>query len=260
MLPRLAKQARQISAKRPWGRLVSSLLLAVAVGWLAHTGLSNPWLVGVAIAVVAVVELLPRRQALRQRWLEAVPLVLTGAAVAVLVALSSRRLSQIVIVVLYAWWRARRVRRGAEVPRLGESLIVMAVVFEAIFLGAAIWQHVPVWVWLGLTWASAYALVYQDLTARGERLARIMAATWSLIVVEVSWVLLSWAVTYVLVGSYILIPQATLILTGLAYCFGGIYVSQRQQALTRARLTEYLLIALLLVVIVVSSTPWRGTL
>jgi hypothetical protein len=245
-----------------WVRLsstISSLALAAAIGWLAHFGLAHPWLVGVAIAVVGVVELAGPRRSLRSRMLPAVPMIVAGASAAALIALSPRALTQIGVGLAYAIWHSWR--QGAkQAATFTELLIVMAVMFEAIFLSAAIWWHVPSWIWLVTVWAASYGLVYENLTARGERLARVLAATWSLIAVEVSWVFTVWLVTYVLFGSYVIVPQAALILTGLAYCFGGIYMSQRQQALTRARLAEYLMIALLLVVIVASSTPWRGTL
>jgi hypothetical protein len=87
-----------------------------------------------------------------------------------------------------------------------------------------------------------------------------MAATWALVCTEISWVLLRWLFTYTVTGGYILVPQPMLILTALAYCFGSIYVSQRKGSLSRARLTEYLLIGLILIAIVVTGTPWRGSL
>ena len=258
-MPRPAKLRLRTSPSLRLVAFGSSCLLAFVVGWLAHFGLDRWWLVAAAAFVVTAVELAERRPTIRSTWLTAVPFILFGSATAVVIALSPRALTQVLVAAGYAAWRCWRLTAGTRANHFNELLVLLAVVFEAVFLAAAIWR-VPTWACLVVVWACSYILVYQNLTVAGDRLARVLAATWSLIVAEVSWVFLNWLVTYVLFGSYIIVPQAALILTGLAYCFGGIYWSQRQQALTRARLAEYLLITLLLVVIVASSTPWRGTL
>ncbi|MBW4061821.1 hypothetical protein HJC99_04605 [Candidatus Saccharibacteria bacterium] len=258
-MPRLPRPTRRTKTPFRYGGLITSVLLAVGVGWLAHYGLAREWLVGLVVLLIIAVESLPYRTNLKTDWLMAMPLILGGASVAVIIALSPRALTQIVVVAVYAAWRGWRAAKPERTQSFSELLVMLALVYEAIFLAAAVWRT-PAWICLVLLYAASYILVYQGLHIRGERLARVLAATWALIVVQVSWVFLNWLVTYVLVGNYFIIPQAALILTGLAYCFGGIYLSQRQQALTRMRLAEYLLIALLLVIIVASSTPWRGTL
>jgi len=140
---------------------------------------------------------------------------------------------------------------------LGYLLVVQAVVFEAVFLMAAVWRSPDVLV-LALAWIGAYVSVYAVLSARGERAAGVMAATWAVITTEVGRVLLWWLFTYTMTGGYILVPQPALILTALAYCFGGIYLSQREGSLSRGRLAEYLLIGLILVGIVIVGTSWHG--
>jgi len=67
-----------------------------------------------------------------------------------------------------------------------------------------------------------------------------------------------WLITYTMRGGYVLVPQPALILTALSYVFGSVLASSRQGNLSRARLAEYMLIALVLVVIVVIGTSWRG--
>jgi hypothetical protein len=81
-----------------------------------------------------------------------------------------------------------------------------------------------------------------------------------LVAAEVAWVLQLWLFTYTTAGGYILVPQPALILTALAYCFGSVYWSQRQGTLSKGRLTEYLLIGLVLIVIVAVGTSWRGSI
>jgi hypothetical protein len=104
--------------------------------------------------------------------------------------------------------------------------------------------------------AATWGVVYR----RGERAAGVMAATWGVVAVEIAWVLELWLFTYTSSGGYLLVPQPALILSALAYCFGSIYLSQRQGSLSRGRLTEYLLIGLILIAIVITGTPWRGSI
>jgi hypothetical protein len=257
IIPR--KPVRLTKPEFRYEALVSAILLAILASWIAHYGLTRGYFVAIAFAIIILAELFPFRKTFKKSWVNAVPFILGGGSIAVIIALSPRALTQIFFGVSYVIWRSWRSLSPGREQSFSEILILLGFVFEAIFLAAAVWRT-PAWICLIVLYATSYLLVYQGLHARGDRLARVLAATWSLIVVEVSWVFLTWLVTYVLGGTFLIVPQAALILTGLAYCFGGIYLSQRQQALTRGRLAEYLLIALLLVIIVASSTPWRGTL
>jgi hypothetical protein len=71
---------------------------------------------------------------------------------------------------------------------------------------------------------------------------------------------MQWLFTYTTAGGYLLVPQPALVLTALAYVFGSIYVAQREGKLSRGRLTEYLLIGLILIAIVAIGTSWRGSI
>jgi hypothetical protein len=142
---------------------------------------------------------------------------------------------------------------------LVKLLAVQALAFEALFLMAAVWQT-PRPVLLVLVWAAVYATTYQVLAARHERGAGVLAAAWALTATEASWIFLTWLVSYVTPGQYLVVPQPALVLTALGYCFGSIYAAQRGGILNRARLTEYLLIGLILLGIVIAGTTWRGTL
>jgi hypothetical protein len=177
------------------------------------------------------------------------------------IAVAPRLVTQAVVAGLYAVWRwwVSGSGRAAHKTSLLNLLIVQAVVFEALFLMAAEWQTSE-WVVLALVWACAYLSVYSILDRRGERVAAVMAATWALVAAEISWVLLRWLFVYTVNGGYLLVPQPALVLSALAYCFGSIYASQREGKLSRARLTEYLLIGLILIAIVITGTPWKGTL
>jgi hypothetical protein len=133
------------------------------------------------------------------------------------------------------------------------------VVFEALFLMAYIWR-VPRPLMLVLIWGAVYVTSYQALAQRGERAAGVLAAAWALVATEASWVFLTWLISYIVPGNYLVVPQPALVLTALAYCFGNIFLAQRGGSLNRARFTEYMLIGLILIWIVIAGTPWRGTL
>ena len=190
------------------------------------------------------------------------PALLMGLSVVLIVAVSPRMATQVAAVLAYAGWRWWWGLGGAESQtKLANLLVLQAVMFEAVFFAAGVWRHsMPEWLVMLVVWAAAYLSVYAFLIRRGERTAAVMAATWALVAAEVSWVLLLWLFMYTLPGGYLIVPQAALVLTALAYVFGNIYASQRQGSLSRGRLTEYLLIGLILIAIVITGTPWRGTI
>jgi len=191
---------------------------------------------------------------------EQLPGLIMGLSVILIIALVPRAITQVVVGLLYAVWLVWRRRVPAEFSKsLVQLLIIQGTMFEAIFLMAATptWP-VPVWLTLAMVWAGSYVGVYATLKRRDDRSAGVMAATWGVIATEVAWVLMLWLITYTMRGGYVLVPQPALILTALSYVFGSVLASSRQGNLSRARLAEYMLIALVLVVIVVIGTSWRG--
>jgi hypothetical protein len=218
-----------------------------------------------ACVIVGLVELRPlvrnldmRTQRTKDLIWERLPGLFMGLSAVLITALVPRQVTQVSVALLYGMWLLWRERSKDEMSKsLVQLLLVQGVVFEAIFLMAAIWQ-VPTWFILGLVWGAAYTGVYGVLRQRSDRSAGVMAATWGVIATEVSWVLMLWLITYTMRGGYILVPQPALILTALTYVFGSILSSSRQGNLSRARLAEYMVIGLVLVVIVVSGTSWRG--
>jgi hypothetical protein len=240
--------------------LISILKAAVVLAVARVTGIWPLALVLVGVMELGAVRLTSRR-AWSTRLLDRMPAILVGLSTVVIVAASLRLVTQVVATGLYAvwliWWTAQR-RAGTE--RLGNLLVVQMAVFEAIFLMAAVWRETPVWLILILVWLGAYLSVYAALARRGDRSAGVMAATWGVVAVEVAWVLLLWLFVYTIGAGYILVPQPALILSAMAYCFGSIYIAQREGTLSRARLAEYLVIGLILIGIVVVGTSWRGNL
>lgn len=218
-------------------------------------------LVVVALVVVLAVELWPIRYRLTAEEIWArVPQLVVGASCALIIALLPKVLAQLGVAGLYAAWRIWQPHFSAAGPAgLLKLLVVQIFAFEALFLMAAIWRS-PRPLLIVLVWVVIYVTTYQALAARGERAAGLLAAAWALTTAEASWIFLTWLVSYVSPGQYIIVPQAALVLSALAYCFGSIYTAQRQGQLNRMRLSEYLLIGLLLIWIVIAGTSWRGSL
>jgi hypothetical protein len=221
------------------------------------------WLAAVVVLLVELRALrrvmnVPQTATMDVIWAR-LPGVIVGLSVTLIMILSLRAATQIVLAALYLVWLVWRVRATDEAQNsLPQLLVVQAVMFEALFLMVAWWQT-PAWLLLILVWMGAYASVYGALKRRGDRSAGVMAATWGVIATEVSWALLLWLITYTMRGGYVLVPQPALILTALGYVFGSILASSRQGSLSRARLGEYIVIAAVLVAIVVTGTSWTGS-
>lgn len=237
-------------------RLPVSIAIAAIV---LLTSIHN--LVWLAIIAVIAVELPSYRQLPRlDDVLVMVPEVALGLGMALLIALYPRAISQFALAATYVIWRVWLGRVKVDTnEQLWAALANQLLLFEALFLAAAIWHPSRVIILVAL-WVTSFGLIYRLLASRHDRGAAVLAAAWALVVTEAAWIFLAWLVSYVIAGEYLIVPQPTIVLGGLTYCAGSIYLAQRQAKLSRARLSEYLAIALILVVIVVTGTAWRGTI
>jgi hypothetical protein len=138
------------------------------------------------------------------------------------------------------------------------ALVTQFATLWAIFLGAAVW-HLPAWLVLGLVWGSSLAVAHRLLASYEERNLWLLAAAWALIVTECAKVFSTWLVNYILPGGLAILPQPAVVLTALGYCLAGIYTAHRTAQLSKKRLTEYLLIGLCLIIIVIVGTKWSGS-
>lgn len=238
-------------------RYVVFLVQAIVIWRLSVVGF---W--PLAILIVLAVELRADLRSLRVAALvHATPQLLAGVSTVLMIAVYPRVLSQAVVGIAYLGWRFwldQYTKRAAD-RNLVTTLIGQAIVFESIFLAASIWD-VPKIVVLVMVWLAAFAGSYHLLISRQERTAAVLAAAWALIATEVAWVMLSWLVSYTILSGYLIVPQPAIILTVLAYSFGSIYMAQRQNQLGKKRLTEYLLIGLVIILIVIGGTNWKGSL
>jgi hypothetical protein len=234
--------------------LMMNIGLALAVGFLSW---HRAWFF--AVILVLAVELWPvRRRFDLSSLLERTPLIIMGSSIAIIISIAPKALTQLTVIGFYIVWRYWMERESTRRHDLINTVIILTVAFQAIFLASAIW-HLPRLLVLVLTWATIYGLSYQALRVRGEVSAQLMAAVWALIGTEIAWLFLTWQVSYILPDSYLIVPQAVVVLAALGYCFGGILMSQRRGELSRARLAEYLVIGAILIAIVIAGTPWRGT-
>jgi hypothetical protein len=233
-----------------------NMAVAAAAWYFAHQVMVFPALLVVAVAELWPGENQPSWTLIRPRATQ----LTMGVAAVLMIAILPKAITQVAVAVLYAGWRLAAPRVSYE-GRGGliKLLVVQVAVLEALFLLAAVWQA-PLIMVLALLWVACFVTVQQALRERGERAADILAATWALAAVELSWVLVTWLVSYILPGNYLIVPQPVVVLSALAYCFGNIYSAQRQGKLNRARLTEYLLLGLIVLWIIIAGTQWRGTL
>lgn len=246
-----------------WGvtvplRLATSLGLAVVV---AVTGINHQPVLGIG-AVLAVEAArwwrradwsLDRIQADCWLWLG-------GAASVIVITLTPNHVMQVILAAGYGWWRWWLVSRsGLEAPPMAVAAVTQGLVLWAVFLAAAVW-HWPTLLILGLVWLCSWLIASQVLAPISDPAASVLALTWALIVAECSWVFSLWLVSYIVFGGIIIIPQPALVLTALGYCLAGIYVSHRRSQLSRTRLVEYLMIALVILAIVIAGTKWNGVI
>ena len=244
-------------AYRTLQRLLIPLVLGVIVWWPSQHGY---WWLATLLVIAAEFVLGPSKGKIAERLLARFPAILMAASIALSISLLPKAASQLGLAAIYVAWRAYfgNISKPGDINLIG-TFLVQIVFFEAVFLASAISAQSA-----GLTilvvWLGCFGLARELLRVRGERNAVLMASVWGLVAAECSWVFTTWLVSYVTVGGYVIIPQPTLVLSALAYCFGGIYLAQLQNKLSRARLSEYMFIVLIILAIVIAGTQWRGML
>lgn len=243
--------------------IVSLALRLVEAGALFGVARLHGWwtLAALGVVLIEVVGVWQTEHGLPvDKLMERIPAMVMGASVAVVITITPREAAQFVVALAFGvwrwWWNPKGVNGNLGLANL---LAVETVAFWAIFLMSAEWRTYE-WLILALVWAAAYVPVIAVLRQRGERMASVLAAAWALVAAEISWVLVRWLFVYVMPQGYLLIPQAAVVLAAMGYVFGSIYMAQRDGKLSRSRLTEYVLIGLILIAIVITGTPWRGSL
>ena len=236
-------------------RSLKPLLLAALAWWLGRQGLW--WIAAILIGMVEARPLLSDRS--RAAIWRVVPFIAMGVSAALVITLLPKAAPQAGVALLYAAWRLYQMQvRSGSLAQLVSYLIVQASALQAIFLAAAIWNLGAAGVIVAV-WLVCFSLTYQLLLARGDTAASLMAAVWALVAAQCAWLFTVWLVSYVAPAGLVIVPQPVLVLSALAYCFGGVYYAQRQGSLSRARLAEYLVIGFIILLMVISGTPWHAT-
>jgi hypothetical protein len=175
----------------------------------------------------------------------------------VLVAISPQVISQILIIVAFVLWRLA-IHLGLLRKHPGvEALIMQFASLGAIFSAAQVWRWAAAIVMV-LAWGSSWLVARKFLVSTNDKQGTLLAGVWGLVVAELAWIMSWWMIAYLSPGAFLIIPQAALLITGIAYILGGIYRLHRMNQLSRNRLFEYLVVASVLLVIILAGTHWNG--
>lgn len=93
--------------------------------------------------------------------------------------------------------------------------------------------------------------------ARLAKNVNFLALIWGLAAGELLWISNHWLIFYQLPLLNLLISQIALLITTLAYSWGGIYSHYKDQKLSRRIVFEYLLVLLIVVAVLLVLTRWR---
>jgi hypothetical protein len=188
------------------------------------------------------------------------PLWLVTLSVAVLMSLSVRAVTQVVLALFLVIWRTW-LQTGTVRPimQLAVAGLTQFVGIWALFLAQSVWHWPTVIVLLGV-WGLCLVVAHMVLASYEDPAVTVLAAAWGLVAAEAGWIFSIWQFNYILFNGYVILPQAAIVLTALGYCFGGIYVSHRRSQLSRGRLLEYLMIGLVMLAIVIAGTKWNGAI
>lgn len=179
-------------------------------------------------------------------------------AAVILVAISPQIISQILLIIGFALVRLMaHLRLLDKYPGI-EALLMQFVSLSAIFSAAQVWRWSAAVV-MALAWGTSWLVAHRFLQIMEDKQANLLANVWALVVAELSWILSWWMIAYLSPGAYVIIPQAALLITGVAYILGGIYRLHRTSLLSRGRLIEYLVVAGTLLAVVLAGTRWNGT-
>lgn len=183
---------------------------------------------------------------------------LTSISAVVLVAISPQPVMQYVLVVLFVVLRLA-IHMGSYRKYPGALALTMQFVsLSAIFSAAQVWRWPSAMVMI-FAWGSSWLVARAFLVSMQDKQIGLLAGVWALVVAELAWIMSWWMIAYLSPGAYLIIPQAALLITGVAYVLGGIYRLHRTSQLSRNRLIEYLAVASVLLAIILAGTRWNGT-
>lgn len=145
----------------------------------------------------------------------------------------------------------------SEPHKLLDTILSLLFVFMSLNVSAllvALW-HWPVVIVLVLLWFVNYVVSLFWILEYSSS-PQVLAGLWSFLVVEMFWVASRWLILYSVPHTPILVSQIGLIITALAYCWGGIYVHHKNKTLKRSLVFEYIVVASVVFLILVALSKW----
>lgn len=238
------------------GGLISTLLISAVLVGLAMS--RHQVLALLAVGAIEVYVWLRRHHSSLELLVDTYASWVLSLSAVVLVAISPHAITQIGIIIAFAALRLC-VHLGTLDKRPGaEALLLQFISLSAIFSAAQVWRW-PAAIVMVLAWGASWLVAHRFLQITGDKQAGLLAHVWALVVAELAWILSWWMIAYLSPGAYVIIPQAALLVTGIAYILGGIYRLHRSSQLSRNRLVEYLFVAGVLLAVVLAGTRWNGT-
>lgn len=182
---------------------------------------------------------------------------LTSVVAVVLVAISPQLTMQAILIGLFVILRLA-IHLGSFANNPGAlALIMQFTSLGAIFSAAQVWRW-PAAIVMVFAWGASWLVARAFLISMQDKQVGLLAGVWALVVAELAWIMSWWMIAYLSPGAYLIIPQAALLITGVAYVLGGIYRLHRTSQLSRSRLIEYLVVAGCLLAIILAGTRWNG--
>jgi cadmium resistance protein CadD (predicted permease) len=88
---------------------------------------------------------------------------------------------------------------------------------------------------------------------------QILAALWGFVTLEMFWLASRWSVLYQIPNVPFILSQYSMIITALAYGWGGIYYHYKQRTLKKTIIIEYLAVTVVVFIVLVVMNRWTGT-
>jgi hypothetical protein len=105
---------------------------------------------------------------------------------------------------------------------------------------------------LFLAWIIGFSVAHHFLSSYEEPWAKVIAHSWGLFVLQLSWILFQWTLVYVIV------PQIVLILSIISFAFAHMYDSFAKGELKSKIIYQHLLMTSILLAVLLIMADWQG--
>lgn len=137
------------------------------------------------------------------------------------------------------------------------ALVFILIVTSFASLLIAYW-HWPIALVMVVLWLVSFLIALWwllDFTNNPQ----VLAALWGFIVLEIAWLSSRWIVLYQIPKVPLIISQLAVIVTALAYGWGGIYYHHKHRNLKRSIVFEYLAVTVLVFLALIVLNRWTST-